>query len=148
MGTIANVAILPADSNELRIEEVELPDPGPNQVIVQQFASGICHSQLHNIHARRNHALLLGHESTGVVTKTGSEVAHVREGDIVVITWVPRHAAGENRQPDGIELQVSDGVARSDCVFTWADVTIADSQFVVKVDPAIPGSCSLVSVSR
>ena len=104
MGTIANVAILPADSNSLHIEEVELPDPGPHQVVVKQFASGICHSQLHNIHARRKHAMLLGHESTGVVTRTGSEVAHVQEGDIVVLTWVPRNAAGESRPPDGIEL--------------------------------------------
>ena len=74
MGTIANVAILPADTNSLRIEEVELPDPGPNQVVVQQFASGICHSQLHNIHSRRKHSMLLGHESTGVVTRTSGGI--------------------------------------------------------------------------
>ena len=27
------------------IDEVELPDPGPTQMLVKQFASGICHTQ-------------------------------------------------------------------------------------------------------
>ena len=34
----------------LVIEELELPDPGPTHVIVKQFATGICHSQIHQIH--------------------------------------------------------------------------------------------------
>ena len=34
-------------------------------------------------------------------------------------------------------LEVSDGTASSQNVFTWADHTIADQQYVVKVDPNI-----------
>jgi alcohol dehydrogenase, propanol-preferring len=34
----------------LVIEELELPDPGRVHVIVKQFATGICHSQIHQIH--------------------------------------------------------------------------------------------------
>ena len=135
--TKANIAILPQDSPTLRIEEVLLPDPKPNQVVVKQYASRICHSQLHQIHAPRKTPVLLGHESTGVVTKAGNEVTHVCEGDTVMVTWVPRNVDESSIPPEPISLSVSDGTAVAQNVFTWADHTIADQQFVVKVDPAI-----------
>jgi hypothetical protein len=31
----------------LMIEEIDIPDPGPNQVMVRNFASGVCYSQVH-----------------------------------------------------------------------------------------------------
>lgn len=137
MSTPARVVVLPQNTAELRIEEVNLPDPTANQVVVRQFASGVCHSQLHQMHNPRQSPVILGHESTGVVIKTGSGVSHVAEGDMVLLTWVPRNieAAGEPPQP--ARLQVSDGVAVSQNVFTWADHTIADHQYVVKVDADI-----------
>ena len=53
MTTTARVVVLPQTGTELRVETVELPDPAPQQVVVKQFASGICHSQLHQIHRSR-----------------------------------------------------------------------------------------------
>jgi Zn-dependent alcohol dehydrogenase len=137
MSTKANVVVLPQDTAELRIESVELPDPAPNQVVVKQFASGICHSQLHQMHNPRQSSVILGHESTGVVLKAGSGVTHVKEGDIVLVTWVPRDIVASGEPPEPASLAVSDGVAVSQNVFTWADHTIADHQYVVKVDPDI-----------
>jgi Zn-dependent alcohol dehydrogenase len=138
MGTQAQVVVLPKDSSVLRIESINLPDPGPTQVVVRQFASGICHSQLHQMHRPRTAPVILGHESTGVVTATGRDVSHVREGDTVLVTWVPRNAAAAGALPVRAELDVSDGRAQSENVFTWADYTLADQQYVVKVDPNIP----------
>jgi len=135
MGTQARVVVLPQSSAVLRIEEIELPDPGPTQVVVKEFASGICHSQLHQMHRPRESPVILGHEATGAVLKTGSEVTHVREGDIVLVTWVPRNAAAAKALPVRATLPVSDGTAESENVFTWADHTLADEQYVVKVDP-------------
>ena len=135
--TAANIAILPKDSSTLRIEEIQLPDPKPNQVIVKQYSSGVCHSQLHQIHSPRKSPVLLGHESSGVVLKTGSSVSHVQEGDTVLVTWVPRNTEEANEPPEPISLPVMDGVAIAQNVFTWADHTIADHQYVVKVDPKI-----------
>ena len=54
-----------------------------------------------------------------------------------MVTWVPRQAAAESKPPVAATLNVMDGVARSQNVFTWADHTIADQQYVVKVDPNI-----------
>ena len=33
----------------LVIEEIDIPDPGPDQVTVRNFASGVCYSQLHQL---------------------------------------------------------------------------------------------------
>ena len=129
--------MLPKNTKNLRIDEIELPQPGPDQVEIRQFASGICHSQLHQIRGAREHPVLLGHESTGVVNKVGEAVTHVKEGDIVVVTWVPRNSGKSGTPPKGVELSVSDGIARTNDVFTWADVTLADQQFVVKANPGI-----------
>ncbi len=56
----------------LVVEEIDIPDPGPNQVTVRNFASGVCYSQVHQL---RNPGLPrpmgLGHEGTGVVTHVG-----------------------------------------------------------------------------
>ena len=135
--TTANIAVLPQDSQILRIEEVSLPDPQPNQVVVKQYSSGICHSQLHQMHGPRKSPVLLGHESTGVVLKVGTAVSHVKEGDTVLVTWVPRNVDGSPIPPEPISLPVSDGLAVAQNVFTWADHTIADQQYVVKVNADI-----------
>ncbi len=131
MPTPARVVVCPAEPGPLRIDEIALPDPGPHQVVVQQFASGICHSQLHQMHGPRGVPQLLGHESTGTVVAAGSEVSHVREGDRVMVTWVPR-SPDLDRRPEAIALDLADGsTARSQGVFTWADNTIADEQYIV-----------------
>lgn len=138
MGTQARVVVLPQEQEPLRVEEINLPDPGPTQVIVKQFASGICHSQLHQMHRPRRGPVILGHESTGVVLKAGSEVSHVKEGDMVLVTWVPRDSANAKERPVRATLEVSDGTATTgEGVFTWADHTLADQQYVVKADPDI-----------
>src|SRR5512146_1606854 len=78
-------------NGSLVVDEIELPEPDDSQIVVKQFASGICHSQLHQMHNPASvRPLLLGHESTGVVIAKGKNVSHVKEGDHVMVTWVPR----------------------------------------------------------
>ncbi len=136
MPTPARVVIVPQESGaRLRIDEVQLPDPGPYQVVVKQFASGVCHSQLHQMHRARPNPVILGHESTGVVLAKGSAVTHVKEGDHVMVTWVRRDGENATRRPERVTLNLADGTtAVSENVFTWADNTIADEQYVVKID--------------
>ena len=42
-----NAAIQTAPGDPLTIEELEVPDPRGDQVLVKLFSSGICHYQLH-----------------------------------------------------------------------------------------------------
>ena len=138
MPTPARVAVLPQEPGPLQVIDLQLPDPGPHQVVIKQFASGICHSQLHQMHRKRQTAVVLGHESTGVVFKAGAQVEHVAEGDTVLVTWVPRDSEHAERLAGPAVIELPDGSkAASNNVFTWADHTIADEQYVVKVGPDI-----------
>src|SRR5215475_8550651 len=94
-------AILVEPNKPLVVDEIEFPDPAPDQVLVKLFSSGVCHSQLHTMHrpARPGQRLpaLLGHESTGIVVAKGHDVKHVAEGDHVITTWVDRDSATTNQ---------------------------------------------------
>jgi Zn-dependent alcohol dehydrogenase len=114
----------------LVIEEIDIPDPGPNQVTIRNFASGVCYSQVHQL---RNPGLPrpmgLGHEGTGVVTHVGKEVSHVKEGDHVISTWVPRIPISglPVSRPTGATFHGRPVIADGD-VYTWSEhmVTFAD----------------------
>lgn len=145
MPTPARVVVVLPGEGPLVVQEVRLPDPGPRQVVARIFASGVCHSQLHQMRAARRQPVVLGHEATGVVVAAGREVSHVAEGDTVIVTWVPRDAAAAGRHPDPASIVLSDGSeALSQNVFTWADHTIADEQFVVKAPDSLPRDVTAV----
>ena len=138
MGTRARVVVVPGGSKTLQVEDVTLPDPGPTQVVVKQFASGICHSQLHELHTPQPVPRVLGHEGTGVVLQAGAAVSHVAEGDMVLLTWVPRTTAAAAEPPVQPRVPVGEGEARLMPPSTWGDHTICDGRYVVKVDPDTP----------
>src|SRR5215813_10468478 len=50
MPTRSKAAVLVEPNAPLVVDDVTFPDPQPDQVLVKLFASGICHSQLHQIH--------------------------------------------------------------------------------------------------
>jgi len=87
MVTQARVAVLPEAEGPLRIETVDLPDPSGHEVLIREFASGICHSQLHQMHGPRRSDLVLGHEATGEVLAIGEDVENVAPGDRVLLTF-------------------------------------------------------------
>ena len=135
MPTASRVVVVPQELGKpLEVVDCLLPDPGPHEVVVEQYASGICHSQLHTIHNPRAAAQILGHESTGVVTAVGSDVDGLAVGDTVMVTWVPKDQQQARREGELMTLELPDGrCAVSRNVFTWATHTLADEMFVVKV---------------
>ena len=76
---------------ELIVDEIDIADPTGKQVMIKLISSGICHSQIHQMHDNNlPKPFLLGHEATGVVMKTGPDCSYVNEGDHVIATWVRR----------------------------------------------------------
>ena len=77
--------------------DVVVPDPGPNDVVVDIQACGVCHTDLAYKEGGINdeYPFLLGHEAAGVVEAIGSDVTHVEVGDFVVLNW--RAVCGECR---------------------------------------------------
>lgn len=123
----------------LLLEEIELPPPSPQEVVVRLFATGICHTQLYQMQ-RPEYArpLLLGHEATGVVIAAGREVPNVKEGDHVMLTWVPRDAGQDWQRPTPAMIGFHDAQLLAPAVFTWAEATIAHHQYVVKLPDDFP----------
>jgi len=109
MPTHARVAVVPQAPGRIRIESVELPDPAPEQVVVRLFSSGVCHSQLHEIHAEREADVVLGHEGTGEVVAVGAAVEHVGVGDLVLVTWIPRTDGPPPRVPAAATVEQTSG---------------------------------------
>jgi S-(hydroxymethyl)glutathione dehydrogenase/alcohol dehydrogenase len=70
----------------LEIEDVEIDDPGPGEVLLNTVASGICHSDLHVIegHLPVPPPCILGHEPAGVVEAVGAGVSDFARGDHVI----------------------------------------------------------------
>jgi Zn-dependent alcohol dehydrogenase len=123
----------------LTVAEIELPDPDEDQVVVKQFASGICHSQLHQMHnPNLVRPLLLGHESTGVVVAKGRNVDHVREGDRVMVTWVPRDGHEGMEVPTQGTMHYGGNKASWQASPTWAESTVAHQQYVVPMADDVP----------
>ena len=137
-------AIFVEKGKPMVVDEIDLPDPGPTQVLIKQFATGVCHSQLHELDRPAPLVpLVLGHESTGVVVAKGRDVSHVREGDNVMVTWVQRAASASSPRPVPAVVtyrgtQVNYGAPAAVGTFTWSVDTVADEQMVVPLEAGVP----------
>ena len=83
------------EPGSLRIEEIELDEPLPGEVVVRMSAVGVCGTDLHSYKGEWNRPMpiVLGHEGAGVIEAVGGEADGPREGDRVVLSWAP--ACGE-----------------------------------------------------
>ena len=83
---------------DLRIDTMAMPEPGPGEVLLRLGAGGICGSDLHYYHEGRNGSfvvrepLIPGHEASAIVEATGPGVTRVKRGDRVAVS--PSHACG------------------------------------------------------
>ena len=83
---------------DLRLDPLDMPAPGPGEVLLKLGAGGICGSDLHYYFEGRNGSfvvrepLIPGHEASGVVEAVGAGVTRVKQGDKVAVS--PSHACG------------------------------------------------------
>lgn len=74
---------------EVSLETVVVPDPGPGEAVVNVQACGVCHTDLHYREGgiSDDYPFLLGHEAAGVVEAVGPGVTEVSPGDFVILNW-------------------------------------------------------------
>jgi S-(hydroxymethyl)glutathione dehydrogenase/alcohol dehydrogenase len=84
-------AVLYEVNKPLVIEEIDIDEPGPGQVMVRTVSSGVCHSDLHQIEGVLPIELpvVLGHEAAGIVERVGQGVTYAQPGDHVVMNFIP-----------------------------------------------------------
>ena len=76
----------------LKIREIDIPTPGPGQILVKTEACGVCHTDLHAANgdwpARPTLPFTPGHEGIGIVVGLGTGATAVKEGDRVGVPWL------------------------------------------------------------
>jgi S-(hydroxymethyl)glutathione dehydrogenase / alcohol dehydrogenase len=86
-------AVLERFGEPLVVQEVELAEPGPGEVLVRLVACGVCHTDMYTasgVDPSGYAPTVLGHEGAGVVERCGEGVSLVQEGDHVVTLFSPQ----------------------------------------------------------
>jgi propanol-preferring alcohol dehydrogenase len=93
-------AVVPQLGAPLEIREVEVPEPGPGQVLVRIEACGLCHTDIHAARGdwpvKPKTPLIPGHEGVGSVVAVGTGDSPIAVGDRVALPWLG-HACGHCR---------------------------------------------------
>lgn len=79
-------ALLLSEYKHLEVANLPVPEPGPEDVLVQVAACGICGSDVHGYDGstgRRIPPVVMGHEAAGVVAAVGAAVTGFAKGDRV-----------------------------------------------------------------
>ena len=141
-----------AKGEPVTMEIIEVPDPGPGEVLVTVQACGVCHTDLHYREGAINDdfPFLLGHEAAGIVEEVGDGVTNVAVGDFVVLNWravcgqcrsclrgrpwycFATHNATQKMTLDGAELSPALGIG------AFAEKTLVAAGQATKVNPAAP----------
>src|SRR5690349_10714325 len=86
-------AVLEEFGAPLAVQEIDLADPKPGEVLVRLVACGVCHTDLYTASGADPSGYapaVLGHEGAGVVEAIGDGVKDVKPGDHVVTLFSPQ----------------------------------------------------------
>lgn len=74
------------NNSDVRIQEMEVPQIGPNELLVKVWASGICGSDVLEWYRVPKAPLVLGHEIAGEIVRVGKHVTAWNIGDRVFVS--------------------------------------------------------------
>jgi S-(hydroxymethyl)glutathione dehydrogenase/alcohol dehydrogenase len=154
-------AVLWDQPGEWKVQEIELDEPGPTEVLVENVATGLCHSDDHfttGDMAAGHLPIIGGHEGSGIVRQVGAQVRDFEVGDHVITAYIP--ACGtckwcirgmQNLCDAGARIVVGDqpaggfrthvdgtDVATLSALGTFAEWQVYDQISLVKVDKSLP----------
>lgn len=86
-----NAAVLFSANRRFEIETLDLEPPRSGEVLVKIAACGVCHSDWHVATGDTIQPMpcVTGHEGAGVVVEVGPDVANLRPGQHVALSWAP-----------------------------------------------------------
>lgn len=73
-------------NNDVRLEDIPLPEIAPGEILVRVMASGICGSDVLEWYRINRVPLVLGHEIAGTVEQAGAGVKGLKKGDRVAVS--------------------------------------------------------------
>ena len=124
-------AVAWAANKPLTIETIEIGGPRAGEVLVENIATGVCHTDaytLSGLDSEGKFPAVLGHEGAGIVREVGAGVTSVKVGDHVIPLYTPecrqcksclsqrtnlctaiRSTQGQGLMPDGTSRFSCDG---------------------------------------
>jgi S-(hydroxymethyl)glutathione dehydrogenase/alcohol dehydrogenase len=141
-------AVFYSTDQPVRIEDVQLRDPGPGEVRVALKAAGLCHSDLSVIDGTIPYPtpVVLGHEGAGIVDAVGVGVSAVKEGDAVIVSTLS-HCGRCNKCDVGRPTECRNAPSPKDAkpftlngkpAFQFANASVFATHTVVREQGAIP----------
>jgi propanol-preferring alcohol dehydrogenase len=131
--------VLREPGRPLALEELPVPEPGPEEVLLRVRACAVCRTDLHVADGELPEPklpLVLGHEIVGVVEALGERVRGVAPGDRLGVPWLGRTClecaycrAGRENLCDRADFT---GYTRDG---GYADYAVADARFCFPVPP-------------
>jgi aryl-alcohol dehydrogenase len=82
-------AVIRTQGGPFSIESLSIAEPREDEVLVELFATGICHTDQEAVlgHLPPNAPAIFGHEGAGIAIKVGTAVRNVSVGDHVVLSY-------------------------------------------------------------
>ncbi|YAF96831.1 MAG: zinc-dependent alcohol dehydrogenase family protein [Nodularia sp. CChRGM 3473] len=134
--------ILEAPRQPLRLAELPVPKPNPEQVLIRVHACAVCRTDLHIVDGELTHPklpLVLGHQIVGTVEAMGERVDQFSIGERVGVPWLGHTCdrcryclSGRENLCDYAEFtgyNLDGG---------YAEYTVADHGFCFPLDPSYP----------
>ncbi|RDX94138.1 Alcohol dehydrogenase-like 1 [Mucuna pruriens] len=141
------------------VEEIQVDPPKATEVRVKMLCASICHTDISSIQgfSFASFPLALGHEGVGVVESVGDQVTNLKEGDIVIPTYIGECQECENCVSGKTNLCLTfpmrltglmpDNTSRMSvrgqrlhhvlsCA-TWSEYMVSDANYTLKLDPTI-----------
>jgi len=159
MPTMMKAAVVREFGKPLVIEEMPIPEPGDDEILVRFAATGVCHTDLHAARGdwpvKPNPPFIPGHEGVGHVARVGKSVKRLKEGDRVGVPWLHTACGYCSHCRTGWETlcgkQQNTGYSVNG---TFAEYGLADPDFVgilpdnLDFGPAAPVLCAGVTVYK
>jgi propanol-preferring alcohol dehydrogenase len=83
--------VLEQAGQPLKLMEMPVPKPAPDQVLIRVHTCGVCRTDLHVVDGELPHPklpLILGHEIVGTVVEIGRAVKQFKVGDRIGVPWL------------------------------------------------------------
>ncbi len=126
-------AVITQIGKPLELMDVHLPSMIAGTVLVEVLCGGICGAQLQEIDGKKGDPKhlphLLGHEGSGIIKWTSSQVTRVKRGDKVVIHW---------RKGEGCDVGGTAGEVNIGPCTTFSEYTVVSENRVTAIPSDIP----------
>jgi L-iditol 2-dehydrogenase len=124
---------------DIRVEDIAVPEPNDHEILVKVMATGICGSDLPRVLGDKAHhyPIVLGHEFAGVAVKVGKLVTRVNVGDrLAGAPLVPCHQCDDCQRGHFAQCKFYSFIG-SRVNGSWAEFVVMPEINAVTIDDSV-----------